>query len=50
MFVDKETAQSRINHCKKCTNYTLTGQCSLCLCFMRLKVRMKNESCPDGKW
>ena len=22
----------------------------LCGCFVRLKVRLKNESCPQGKW
>ncbi|WP_425460795.1 DUF6171 family protein [Leptospira langatensis] len=25
-------------------------QCSVCLCFVRLKTKVQSQSCPMGKW
>ena len=50
MFVGREKAQARFDVCKKCLNYKKTGQCGICHCFMRIKVRMENEECPIGYW
>lgn len=28
----------------------LADTCQVCGCFIRAKVRLQNEKCPDGKW
>nr|WP_246846765.1 hypothetical protein [Leptospira barantonii] len=28
----------------------LSERCSLCGCFVRLKTKLKSESCPISKW
>ncbi|WP_345702350.1 DUF6171 family protein [Leptospira yasudae] len=28
----------------------LSEQCSVCYCFVRLKTKLKSESCPIGRW
>ena len=35
----------------KCEHLAWPGMnCGLCLCFVDLKARMKNQKCPAGKW
>ena len=49
--VDKETANERYEICKSCINFiSLTKQCKLCGCFMRMKTSLPNATCPIEKW
>jgi hypothetical protein len=51
MFVDQAKAQSRFDICKQCTFFNSTlARCSVCGCFMKVKVKLSGTSCPDGKW
>jgi len=51
MWTTKDIAQSRFDHCKSCTKFIqITKMCSECGCFMKLKVKIKKEKCPLGKW
>jgi len=46
-----ETALTRLQICNPCDKLDpVTRQCSICTCFVSLKVQYKNESCPLGKW
>lgn len=61
--IKKEVTQSehrrRLNFCRgnerkgipKCEHLAFTNMnCGLCLCFIDVKARMKNQRCPIGKW
>lgn len=44
-------AAKRYAECLKCDRFRrVTKQCKECGCFLLLKVKMKNQSCPLGKW
>jgi len=46
-----ETYKKRIQICKKCEHFRKwSQQCKLCGCFMFLKGRLLNQSCPINKW
>ena len=46
-----ETALHRLETCYGCDRLELTTrQCMQCWCFVSLKVRWLDESCPEGKW
>jgi hypothetical protein len=50
-YVDRETSEARYEICKLCPElFELTKQCKKCGCFMALKTKMKDASCPIGKW
>ena len=50
-FTSEEVYKDRLAICKSCKYYfKLTGQCKRCLCFMKVKARLANQSCPVGKW
>lgn len=41
----------RWNTCISCDRLLkVTRQCKECGCFMKVKVRLRNASCPIGKW
>jgi len=45
------TAQERIKMCEECEKFfPPTRQCKVCFCFMDIKTKMKNKTCPEGKW
>ena len=51
MFVNKETAQSRFDVCKKCKHLNLTlFACEKCGCLMKIKVKFAKATCPIDKW
>jgi len=51
MWVVKEVAQARYDICKKCDKFKKsTAQCKECMCFMKMKVKLEQASCPLGKW
>jgi hypothetical protein len=44
-------AMERWNTCMTCDRLLrATRQCKECGCFMKIKVRLKNSSCPLNKW
>ena len=50
-FVSNEVYEDRIAICKSCVYYFKpTGTCKICLCFMKLKSRISNQSCPQKFW
>ena len=50
-FVDKKIYKERLDICRGCDKYIkVTGNCSVCLCFMRIKASIGQMSCPEKKW
>jgi len=50
-FVPKDIYEDRMAICKGCVYYSsLLGQCKICLCFMKVKSSIGNQSCPKGFW
>tara|TARA_R110000824_G_scaffold5954_1_gene27317 strand:+ start:1902 stop:2300 length:399 start_codon:yes stop_codon:yes gene_type:complete len=50
-FVDKKIYKERLDICRSCDKYIkTTGNCSVCLCFMRVKASIGLMSCPLEKW
>lgn len=50
-YVDKEISNSRYEICNSCPElFSLTKQCKKCGCFMALKTKLADASCPIGKW
>jgi len=50
-FVDKKRYKERLDICRECSYYFKpTGNCSVCLCFMRVKASIGIMSCPLEKW
>jgi hypothetical protein len=44
-------AQERLDVCLECPSLIhATKQCKECGCFMALKVKLKEATCPLGKW
>lgn len=45
------SAAQRMQVCMDCEHlFKPTRQCKQCGCFMKVKTRMKNATCPIGKW
>lgn len=50
-YSDEDTARKRMEICNQCPRLmTVTKQCKECGCFMVLKTKLKEASCPIGKW
>ena len=49
-YAPNELAEERWETCKACPYLTITVQCSKCMCLMPAKVKLKNATCPEGKW
>jgi len=48
---DLEEINKRISICESCEYFIkITKQCSKCGCFMKLKTRLTDASCPIGRW
>lgn len=46
-----EEAFKRYEICDWCPEFiSLTKQCKQCGCFMNLKVKLQEATCPLGKW
>lgn len=44
-------ANERFEICKLCPNLIkLSNQCKKCGCFMQLKTKLEDATCPEGKW
>jgi hypothetical protein len=49
-IISKESTQ-RHDICKGCEHYRKSlDQCKVCGCIMTVKTKLKNTSCPKGKW
>ena len=50
-WADKEVFTERLEICKKCPELIkLTTQCKKCGCFMKVKTKLQDATCPLGKW
>lgn len=50
-YSDTETEKHRYSICESCDRLTkTTKQCKECGCFMKLKVKLAEATCPLGKW
>jgi hypothetical protein len=49
LFYDKKLQKQRLDICRSCSYYQ-KSKCKLCGCFMPLKTRIKEISCPINKW
>ena len=48
---NKMEIDKRISICEGCEHFIkITKKCSKCGCFMKLKTRLTDASCPIGKW
>jgi len=44
-------SKERLDICLACDRLiNITKQCKECGCFVKLKVRVKSQHCPIGKW
>lgn len=47
----KELSDKRLEICLSCEHLIkLTKQCKKCGCFMELKTKLEEATCPIGKW
>lgn len=50
-YVSEEDAKTRLDICKACPRLIkATNQCKECGCFMNLKTKLADASCPLHKW
>lgn len=50
-YTESDTAIKRMEICNQCPRLIpVTKQCKECGCFMVLKTKLKEASCPLGKW
>ena len=50
-YVEEIVSNERLDICKSCPELIkLTTQCKKCGCFMAAKTKLKQASCPLGKW
>jgi len=50
-YADAKTAEQRYAMCLVCPSLIkTTKQCKECGCFMVLKTKLKQATCPLGKW
>lgn len=49
-FVSEEIQAKRRAICSKCEHLSITRQCKVCLCFVDLKTKFSEASCPKFKW
>ena len=50
-YVSDGLSTTRLDICKSCPELIKpTTQCKKCGCFMTLKTKLQNATCPLGKW
>jgi len=50
-WAKEELASERLSICNGCPELIkLTSQCKKCGCFMSVKTKLLNATCPIGKW
>jgi len=48
--VETDVSKERMAICRNCPELLPTGNCKICKCFMSIKTKLPNASCPLGKW
>lgn len=49
--IDQNTIDKRIDTCNSCDFFMKKNErCIKCGCFIKLKARMRSQTCPIGKW
>jgi hypothetical protein len=47
----EDLANERFSICRECPYLIkLSNQCKKCGCFMQLKTKLEEATCPEGKW
>lgn len=47
----KSLMEERLSICRECPFFNkLTVGCNKCGCFLRMKTKLLNATCPIGKW
>jgi hypothetical protein len=50
-YIEESEAKKRFDICLSCDRLIqMTKQCRECGCFMNMKAKLKEASCPIGKW
>lgn len=49
-YGEKDEATTRLSICLDCPSLTKAKRCKECGCFMVAKTKLKNATCPLGKW
>jgi len=49
LAVPEKVAAQRLEICKVCP-YNVGGQCTVCTCFISIKVMLSTETCPKKLW
>lgn len=50
-YVSDDSAAERLAICEECPRLTpVTYQCKECGCFMKIKTKLEQATCPLGKW
>ena len=50
-YIEKIKSDKRMQTCSGCEHLIkLTHQCKKCGCLMNLKTKLKDATCPIGKW
>ena len=51
ILASREIAVKRYEICKICPQFESTlARCKECGCFMKLKTKLKDSTCPINKW
>lgn len=51
-LVAEDVYQNRISYCKNC-DFLISGMCRKCGCYVEVRARLKNQTCPNvdnRKW
>lgn len=48
-LTDEKTAEKRLEFCKSCDNL-ISGMCLKCGCYVEVRARLKNGSCPEERF
>ena len=49
-YGDSDAATNRFSICLQCPQLTKSKRCKECGCFMVAKTKLKDATCPLGKW
>ena len=49
VIASSDVIHEREDRCRKCPNFD-DHQCSICTCYVGLKVMIASEGCPIGRW
>lgn len=48
---NEHLSETRFSICEECPELIkFTSQCKKCGCFMKMKVKLQQATCPLGKW